>query len=913
MRTILRATAAFMVVAMTGGRAEAGAAAGPLSVFGPNPRYFTDGSGRAVYLTGSHTWESQQDLDTTDPPRAFDYTALLDMMEAHDQNFMRYWMYETALYAPWRDPGEAYYYDPLPWARPGPGTAADGKPKFDLATFNQDYFDRMRARVIAARDRGIYCAVMLFQGWSIEKKRGDTGGNPWLGHPFNAANNINSIDGDPNADDEGSEIHTLDIPAVTALQEAYVVKVIDTVNDLDNVLYEIANETHGDSYAWHNHMIDFIHDYETNNKPKQHMVGATVPYPGGDNTQLFALHADWVSPNGGGGYKDDPPAADGSKVILNDTDHLWGVGGNRGWVWMSACRGLNPLYMDCFDSHVLSTSAAAMDEMRTAMQYAKSYVDRMDLAQAVPQNALAASGYCLAKATANDGEYLVFIPAGGACDVDLSASVGTLTVEWFDPVNGVDSDGGTVTGGATRTLVPPFAGPAVVFLDGHTDYFKAEPETISPGGVAKLSWRVADATSVTLDGAAVNAEGSTYVSPSSTTTYALSAVTTGGTVDLTATVTVGAAAVVTTVEVDAGAARIVPGASVGLAARVLDQYGNPMTAPVTWMASTGGGVSPAGGSATVFTSAGTTATVTVTATALGVPGTADIEVTPIVLRVNCGPGTPAVAGWDVAGTRVTGGADYTFPGTADTTGVTGAAPVDVYKTCRHQNHSYDFDGVADGTYTLALHFYDEYAADGRAMDYTAEGVLVLDDFSIIAASGLGLAHVETFDVTVTGGDGLQIVADMGTGNDAFECGIELTAPVSGGPVADVTPPLVDIASPAADAVVDGVVEIAGTASDAGGLLAVEVCVDGGAYVPASGLAEWTLALNAADLADGPHAVTARAIDDTGNQAEVSVTIHARVAPASDGGGSGGCVACGSSAGVLALAILALAAVRRRRD
>ena len=31
-------------------------------------------------------------------------------------------------------------------------------------------------------------------------------------------------------------------PAVTALQEAYVRNVIDTVNDLDNVLYDICNE-----------------------------------------------------------------------------------------------------------------------------------------------------------------------------------------------------------------------------------------------------------------------------------------------------------------------------------------------------------------------------------------------------------------------------------------------------------------------------------------------------------------------------------------------------------------------------------------------------------------------------------------------------------------------------------------------
>ena len=36
-------------------------------------------------------------------------------------------------------------------------------------------------------------------------------------------------------------------------------KVIDTVNDLDNVLYEILNE--GGATAWTIHMVDLIHGY----------------------------------------------------------------------------------------------------------------------------------------------------------------------------------------------------------------------------------------------------------------------------------------------------------------------------------------------------------------------------------------------------------------------------------------------------------------------------------------------------------------------------------------------------------------------------------------------------------------------------------------------------------------------------
>jgi hypothetical protein len=62
------------------------------------------------------------------------------------------------------------------------------------------------------------------------------------------------------------------------------------------------------------------------------------------NAELFASPAEWISPAkepldwlvpGSAylhDYQNDPPAADGRKVILNDTDHLWGHGGNPKWV-----------------------------------------------------------------------------------------------------------------------------------------------------------------------------------------------------------------------------------------------------------------------------------------------------------------------------------------------------------------------------------------------------------------------------------------------------------------------------------------------------------------------------------------------------------------------------------------------------
>jgi hypothetical protein len=170
---------------------------------------------------------------------------------------------------------QLYWFLPVPFQRVGPARALDGRLKFDLSQFRQAYFDRLRRRVILAGQRGFYVAVVLFNGWSIEKAKGVFDfQNPWRGHPFHRKNNINGIDGDPNRDNSGSEIHTLQVPAITAIQKAYVRKVIDTLNDLDNVLFEISNESHQDSQAWQYHMITYIKKFEAR-KPKQHPVGMT--------------------------------------------------------------------------------------------------------------------------------------------------------------------------------------------------------------------------------------------------------------------------------------------------------------------------------------------------------------------------------------------------------------------------------------------------------------------------------------------------------------------------------------------------------------------------------------------------------------------------------------------------------------
>ncbi len=431
------------------------ASAGGLRVSPVNQRYFSDSEGNIVYLTGSHTWANMQDPSND----TFDWDGYLDLLVSLNHNFFRLWHFEqtkaivdgtTAL-------------SPHPYARTGPGNAHDGQLKFDLTQFNQAYFDRMRTRIIDAQNHGMYVSIMLFNGWSLYKK-GEWNYNCWLDHPYNSANNINGVNGDTNGDGMGKECNTLEPAAIVTLQENYIKKVIDTVNDLDNVLYEICNESDGSTAEmnWQQHMVTYIKNYEAG-LANQHPVGITVPWPNGSNAALLSSNADWISPNETAAspynYETNPPPADGTKVIIADTDHLWGIGGTVEWVWESFTRGENVLYMDPYGDYGNSDTSIQVN-----LGYVRTYANKMNLATMTPSTTVSSTAYCLASA---GHEYLVFAPSGGTFTVNLSSAMGGFSVEWFNPSTGKATNGGAIFGGAQQSFTPPFSGDAVLYLSAN--------------------------------------------------------------------------------------------------------------------------------------------------------------------------------------------------------------------------------------------------------------------------------------------------------------------------------------------------------------------------------------------------------------------------------------------------------------
>ena len=486
-----------------------GPAAGPLVVSEANPRYFAVAAGdednrRAVYLTGSHVNNNFHDgsgpgADCAETPEPNDFRAYLGFLKERGHNFVRLWRWEQFRS---RVAGGAFHFcmAPQPWPRTGPGMAKDGKPRFDLSAFDPAYFDRLRDYVKAACEEGIYVSVMLFEGFGLHLSMAPDNVE---GHPFHAANNVNGVS---IVSINDYQVVPLD-PRVEAVQEAYVRKVVDTVQDLPGVLYEVANESSGggsvddpdflgaiglseppdwgDSTEWQYRVIDLVKRHEEEMGYARHPVGMTMQYPVPDqskvNDVLFESPADWISP----GFDDvesplqnsrwltNPPPNDGAKVIISDTDHYSPMKSDALWAWKSFLRGHNPILYDLGivtgvnppDPSSGTPSFASLESARLAMGDTLRFAREMDLAGMEPRGDLSSTGYALA----NPGEeYLVLQPSETAEPFTVTLEANAYSVRWHSVRSreAKGADKAIIESPDGTTFEAPFAeaGPTVLHL-----------------------------------------------------------------------------------------------------------------------------------------------------------------------------------------------------------------------------------------------------------------------------------------------------------------------------------------------------------------------------------------------------------------------------------------------------------------
>jgi len=405
---------------------------GSLAVYARNPHDFQDAKGRPVVLIGDYTWGTFSDVE-------YDYRAMFDTLKACGLNFARAWVWwgnETGFD---QVPPQNYHrVNIVPFQRTGPGSANDGRPKYDLTRFNPAFFKRLQDVCRAARQRGIFLQLTLMDAWMIKHP------HLWKLHACHRDNNVNGVDGDPKETGRGTDgekgFCSMGNPKVLEVQKAFIRKVLDAVNRFDNILFEIANENYYNP-EWEKHLCEFIHQYEKD-KPKHHLaMPLDLPnhdYGGIKTWDLEALHANLLK------------ARALSQPLIFDTD---GIGSPEDAVirkaaWTAFVSGGHVDYLDDslqpgsgFHGDYKGSRRAAL---RQQLGYLARFTKQVRFWEMQPDDALVKEGHAFAMASSK--ELVAYLPDGGSVTLITDRLEDRLIARWLNPLTGTWLDAGAAAG-----------------------------------------------------------------------------------------------------------------------------------------------------------------------------------------------------------------------------------------------------------------------------------------------------------------------------------------------------------------------------------------------------------------------------------------------------------------------------------
>jgi len=241
----------------------------PIKLHPANPHYYLFNGKPTILITSAEIYGAVLNLD-------FDYVKYLDALAEGGANYTRIY---TGAYFEMQDKwfknqsiGPADNRHCLPWGRSNiPGYSKGGN-KFDLDTWNPDYFKRLKDFISYAGTKGIVVEVCLYNAVK-----------PWMWdfQPLNGNCNINNV-----GFCKHNEFQTLKDPKLVGYQKSYVHKITEAVNEFDNVIIEVIDEPTiisgvgpgtmaVDVVPWINEMVNTVLETEST-LSKKHLIAQQV-------------------------------------------------------------------------------------------------------------------------------------------------------------------------------------------------------------------------------------------------------------------------------------------------------------------------------------------------------------------------------------------------------------------------------------------------------------------------------------------------------------------------------------------------------------------------------------------------------------------------------------------------------------
>ncbi len=438
----------------------------PLRLHPDNGHYLLFRGKPAILITSGEHYGAVLNLD-------FDFRSYLDELHGNGLNLTRtfsgtYREVESSFGITDNTLAPRRYL--APWMRGTTSGAADGGNKFNLDEFNPEYFVRLREFVLQASQRNIVVEFVLFCPFYDDRL--------WAVNPMNATNNVNSV-----GYCDRQEVYTLLHKDLLGVHEAFVRKAVLSLNEFDNIYFEICNEPYfgGVREDWQAHIAGIIAETESR-LPNRHLIAQNIangrrkidkPDP---KVSIFNFHyatpPDTVAENYGLNrvLSDDETGFRGRGDALYRTEG-WDFIIAGGGIYSSLDYSFTPPHPDGTFAGYKSPGGGSR-ELRRQLRILKDFIHGFDFIRMEPHNEVIEGGAVRAslsgvpaqakvtvRVLAEPGKaYAVYLLGGDGAELTVKLPAGNYVAEWIDTGSGklTGAEQFLHTGGTRKLAAPPY-------------------------------------------------------------------------------------------------------------------------------------------------------------------------------------------------------------------------------------------------------------------------------------------------------------------------------------------------------------------------------------------------------------------------------------------------------------------------
>ena len=408
----------------------------PIELNPDNPHYFLFRGKPTILITSAEHYGAVLNL-------AFDYIVYLDELHARGFNLARIF---TGTYV---EHAQAYNIkrntlspEPgrfiCPWMRSSIPGYANGGNRFDLSSWDDDYFSRLRDFCQQASQRGVIVEVAMFCPYY--------GDEQWNISPLKVDNNINSLGNVPR-----EEALTMKHPSLVAVHDAMVRKIVHELRDFHNIYYEVCNEPYfgGVTLEWQNHIIDTIIDAESD-FPNKHLIAQNIANKAAKiddlNQAVSIFNFHYASPDAVKDNYDLDRAIGDDETGFKGTDDM--PYRTEAWNFLLAGGGVyNNLDYSFTAEHENGTFEFPASQpggggprLRDQFEILRDFLYSFDFIKMVPDKSVIKDGIPnggTAQVLAESGRaYAIYIQGGTQATLNVDVPSGEYLAEWINPRTG---------------------------------------------------------------------------------------------------------------------------------------------------------------------------------------------------------------------------------------------------------------------------------------------------------------------------------------------------------------------------------------------------------------------------------------------------------------------------------------------